>query len=69
MAEVASSVLESIGMTRKISAGQANPIGDYPELPELDEQEKKSPELVSYHEKLRKWYYDLRRVLLRERPK
>lgn len=51
----------------KPSTTKANPIGQHAELPELDERERMIPELVSFHAKLKVWWYDERRVLLRER--
>lgn len=54
-------------LTHKPATESAKPFGNYPELPDLDEDEKKVPELVSYHAKLKQWWYDVRRVLLRER--
>lgn len=54
-------------LPHKPAVTTAKPFGPYPDLFELDEREKAIPEIVSYHRKLNEWYYDLRRVLLRER--
>jgi len=54
-----------MSIPRKPSTQQTNPQGDFPELPELSAFEQESPQLVSYVEKLKEWWFSVRKVLKR----
>lgn len=58
-----------MALPHKPSTTAANPLGPYPSFPELSAEEARRPELVSLHAKMKDFYEQLQKVLLREREK